>query len=217
MLRKVEQALQAAIEKPFSRLFPQQLQPAELKAPLREALESSLVRTAEGTLAANQYLIELNPADARALEAVGPALEAELAADLQEYAAETRVTVGPYLGVNTGIADDVAAGEMRLRAEFGPRAPAWLAVEAGLPHLGREVPLQERSVIGRADTCDIVVGEGAVSRQHCEIVWLAVQYVLRDLGSANGTFVNGEQVQVAPLRDGDLIEVGLVQLRFRDR
>ncbi|MCE5238835.1 FHA domain-containing protein [bacterium] len=217
MLRKVEQALQAAIERPFSRLFPQKLQPAELKAPLREALESSIVSTADGALAANCYVVELNLADVREIEAVGPALEAELAGDLQEYAAEARVTLGPYLALTVGVAEDVPAGEMRVRAGFGERPPAYVAAEAGVPHVGRQVPLGESNVIGRANDCDIVIGEGAVSRRHCEIVWERVQYMLRDLGSANGTFVNAEQVQAAPLREGDLVEVGFVQLRFHDR
>jgi len=217
VLRKVEQALQAAIEKPFSRLFPQQLQPAELKALVREALESSLLTTPDGPQAANRYLVELNLDDLRGIEAVGPALEAELAADLQEYAAAARLTVGPYLAVTVSAGEDVPPGQVRARAEFAERPPAFVAVEAGLPHADRSVPLQERNVIGRADDCDLVVAEPAVSRRHCEIVWEHVQYVLRDLGSANGTFVNGEQVQAAPLRDGDLVEMGFVQLRFRDR
>ena len=217
MLRKVEQALQAAIERPFSRLFPQKLQPAELKAPLREALESSIVNTGDGTLAANCYRVELNLEDAREIEAVGPALEADLSGDLQQYAAEARVTLGPYLVVSVGVAEDVPAGETRVQAGFGERPPAYVVAESGLPHVGRQVPLGERNLIGRANDCDIVIGEGAVSRRHCEIVWEGVQYMLRDLGSANGTFVNAEQVRAAPLREGDLVEVGLVQLRFHDR
>jgi hypothetical protein len=217
VLRKVEQALQAAIEKPFSHLFPQQLQPAELKALVREAMESSILPAPDGPRAANRYLVELNLADMREIEAVGPVLEAELSADLQEYAAEARLTVGPYLAVTVSAGEDVPAGQGRVRAEFAERPPAFLAVEAGLPQADRPVPLQEQNVIGRADDCDIVVGEQAVSRRHCEIVWEHVQYVLRDLQSANGTFVNGEQVELAPLRYGDLVEVGFVQLRFRDR
>jgi len=217
VLRKVEQALQAAIETPFTRLFPQKLQPAELRAQLREALEGSLVNTPEGPVAANRYAIELSLDDYRESEAVGPALEAELTQSLLAAAAEARVNVGPYLAVVIAADEELPAGQVRLRAEFGERPPASLSVEAGLPQVGRQVSLHERNVVGRADDCDIVVGEQAVSRHHCEIVWERVEYVLRDLGSANGTFVNAEQVQAAPLRDGDLVEVGLVQLRFRDR
>jgi hypothetical protein len=216
VLRKVEQALQAAIEKPFSRLFPQKLQPAEMKARLRETLESS-ARKADGvTVAANRYTVEVNLADVRDMAEVGPVLEQELVAYVYECAADARLTVGPYVEVDLVAGETIASGELQVRAEFAPRPPACLQVESGLPQRGQQVALGDRSTVGRSPDCDVVVGDEAVSRRHCEVMWYHVQYVVRDTQSANGTFVNGEQVQVAPLREGDLLEVGLVQLRFHD-
>ncbi|MFN2286505.1 MAG: FHA domain-containing protein [Anaerolineae bacterium] len=63
--------------------------------------------------------------------------------------------------------------------------------------------------LGRAADCDIVLPERQISRYHARIEWDADGYVLRDLGSKNGTFVNGERVrgQLYHLRDGDEISL----------
>ena len=223
MLRKVERALQSAIEKPFSRLFPQKLQPPEMKVGLREAMERSVLATADGPVASNSYAIALSPTDYAEIASVGPALERELVAYLQEYAAEAEFICGPYLTVSIGTDEDVPSGQMRLQGAFGERVPAHLQVVAGIPRVAgapasdnMQVALAETNAIGRSPECDVVIGDEAVSRRHCEIAWQYVQYVVRDLQSANGTFVNGQQVQLTPLREGDLLEVGLVQLRFHD-
>lgn len=66
--------------------------------------------------------------------------------------------------------------------------------------------------LGRAKDCDIVLPERQVSRHHARIERDATGFILRDLGSKNGTFVNGEPVQGQPyrLRDGDEIELATV-------
>ncbi len=68
---------------------------------------------------------------------------------------------------------------------------------------------KEVSLIGRDVTNEIVVGDAEVSRQHSRITRTPGGYVLEDLGSTNGTFVNGERL-VAPrvMNPGDLIALG---------
>jgi DNA-binding response OmpR family regulator len=83
----------------------------------------------------------------------------------------------------------------------------------------REAPLQaERVVLGRAPECDIVVEGRLISRQHATISRVGPTYMLEDLGSHNGTTVNGRRVSGAwTLRAGDLIELGGVgRLTFVD-
>lgn len=216
MLRKLEHALQAALEKPFEHLFPQKLQPAELKAQLREALEASAVSQAGRLYAANFYRLEISPSDFREIQEISAVLEQKLNSYLQQAALEARLEVGPYLTVSLGASENVPAGKIHIQTEFTAPPPAWLEIEAGLPEIGRQIPLAEKNVLGRSPQCEIVIDEAAVSRKHCEIVWEYVQYVVRDLGSANGTFVNGQHITEAALRNGDLIEIGLVHLRFHD-
>ncbi len=62
-------------------------------------------------------------------------------------------------------------------------------------------------VLGRGDECDITLGGFLVSHRHCQFVGSGGAYVVQDLGSANGTYVNGERVEQRTLRDGDRIAV----------
>ena len=71
-------------------------------------------------------------------------------------------------------------------------------------------------LLGRSEGCDIVLSARAVSRRHAQIVQAEAGYILRDLNSKNGTFVNGQEVESDyHLQDGDEIEIALaVRLLF---
>ena len=70
-------------------------------------------------------------------------------------------------------------------------------------------------VVGRSSTTDVHIRDAKLSRRHCEIRLTPHGYVLRDLASKNGTFVNGARVTEARLRDGDRIQIGLTRMVFR--
>jgi len=82
---------------------------------------------------------------------------------------------------------------------------------------GRSWPIAaEKVIIGRGEDCDVVLRERQVSRRHAQIRRLDSQYVLEDLGSRNGTCVNGREV-IGPyvLQDGDEVQIALcVRLSF---
>jgi ABC-type multidrug transport system ATPase subunit/pSer/pThr/pTyr-binding forkhead associated (FHA) protein len=73
---------------------------------------------------------------------------------------------------------------------------------------GRIYPLGQRLTIGRGVNNDIVTADLRASREHASIDWGGNGWLLNDPGSTNGTFVNGQQVGRAELRDGDLIQIG---------
>jgi len=75
----------------------------------------------------------------------------------------------------------------------------------------REFPLADKStVVGRRPDCDLRIPTGDVSRQHCEIAVGDDKVIVRDLGSSNGTYVNGKRVAESKLSAGDRLEVGPV-------
>src|SRR5271166_1986138 len=68
--------------------------------------------------------------------------------------------------------------------------------------------------IGRHDDCLIRIKSSQVSRRHCEVFEVADKLTIRDLGSSNGTFVNGKKVSGQQvLKHGDELTVGAVTLR----
>ena len=88
--------------------------------------------------------------------------------------------------------------------------PMLIVYEGGLEGQ-RWVIEQDRMIIGRGSDCDIVLPERQASRHHAAVERDENGYLLRDLGSKNGTCVNGQEVQDVPyrLRDGDEIQIAL--------
>jgi pSer/pThr/pTyr-binding forkhead associated (FHA) protein len=67
------------------------------------------------------------------------------------------------------------------------------------------------TVVGRREDCDLRIPVGDVSRKHCRLVKEGDTIRLEDLGSSNGSYVNGHRVQEAVLKPGDWIQIGPVQ------
>lgn len=83
------------------------------------------------------------------------------------------------------------------------------------PSKGKKLTLnKDRLTIGKRDNNDIVVTDKTVSRKHCEIVYEAEAFLLRDCESTNGTFLNGSKVKEAYLSPADVIKLGSTQLEF---
>ena len=66
------------------------------------------------------------------------------------------------------------------------------------------------TVIGRREDCDLRIPLGDVSRKHCRLISDGESFRVEDLGSSNGTYVNGERVQEAVVKAGDSIQLGPV-------
>ena len=78
----------------------------------------------------------------------------------------------------------------------------------------RVFPFYAKMIIGRHSTNDIPLPDRTVSKRHAVIGRVRGQAVVKDLGSRNGTFVNGQKVEKAILACGDRLKVGSVMLRF---
>ena len=70
--------------------------------------------------------------------------------------------------------------------------------------------------LGRSTSADVHLEEPTVSRRHALVVQRGEDLVVLDDRSMNGTWVNGERVREAVLRDGDVLELGAVRMRFVD-
>ena len=91
---------------------------------------------------------------------------------------------------------------------------AFLLVSDG-PIAGHTIPLKERLIIGRSSQCDLTLSGQLISRLHAEILFKNGQFEVRDLGSANGTAINGQPVSRGLLKDGDQIKVGEATLTIQ--
>lgn len=72
-------------------------------------------------------------------------------------------------------------------------------------------------IIGRHEECDIKIDNLGISRNHARIIKDGDCYAIEDLGSSNGTFVNGEKITKQTLNDGDTATIGKYEIKYLDR
>ncbi len=83
------------------------------------------------------------------------------------------------------------------------------------PDMGKRFPLQRNEVVlGRGSDCDIQVDRDSVSRRHARVFRNGEQWMVEDLGSTNGSYVNDVPVQRSILRDSDFLKIGAAIFKF---
>ncbi|WP_371401603.1 FHA domain-containing protein [Kribbella sp. NBC_00662] len=133
----------------------------------------------------------------------------EYAELLQGYGAQHNLHVdkGDDLIVSLSIRT-AGVGEIAAALETGPQ-PVLVGAD------GDVVPVLDLVRIGRAPDCDVIIDRQEISRHHAELLRIdATSYELRDLGSTNGTHVNGVRVDTALVGDGDEIRLGALPFRL---
>ncbi len=86
-----------------------------------------------------------------------------------------------------------------------------------VPGIAHDVVLRgDRMVMGRLKSCDLCLGDANASRKHAVLEREGTGWALVDLGSTNGTLINGERVSRVRLRDGDLITIGISELVYHE-
>ena len=115
-------------------------------------------------------------------------------------------------------ATDVEAGEEQLlpseAIEALPAGSALLVVKRG-PNAGSRFLLdRDLTTAGRHPESDIFLDDVTVSRRHAEFVRQGVSYVVRDVGSLNGTYLNRERIDESPLANRDEVQIGKFRLVF---
>jgi hypothetical protein len=207
-----ERRLERLVEGTFSKAFKSGLEPVEVGRRLTRALDADRQMGVDGVpVAPNNIGVYLSPDDFERFHSFADALARELAEVAREHArAEGYAFVGPV--TVTLVADDeLGPGECDIAAEIHEGAQVGSLV---LPD-GRRVPLGEQTVVlGRMADCDVVVADPRSSRRHAEIRPAGSGFVISDLGSMNGTQVNGAPIREQPLADGDEIRLGNTVLRF---
>ena len=95
-----------------------------------------------------------------------------------------------------------------------PRGPA-LVVRAGGGRAGETFEMASlRTLIGRSPDCHVFLDDVTVSRRHAEVVHENEAYVIRDLGSLNGTFVNRHRIESSVLAADDEVQIGKYRMTF---
>ena len=103
-----------------------------------------------------------------------------------------------------------------VRWDDATQMEAWF-VGTGGPVAGTNYVLMVDNTIGRGSSADIVVSDGSLSRIHTRIVFVDGKFVLQDMGSTNGSIVNGVLVHSHALVGGDIVKLGNAVFRFETK
>lgn len=232
VLRSFERRLRDRIEGLFAR-GPAGVQPVELGEWLTEEMDEQRMVGREKVYAPAEFTVYLGPDDTKGLAPYLDTLAGELSQLLFEHARERNYSVAHVPQVRFAQRESLPEGEVDIETRlaepaessgttqvFSPEQLAELRKAATVAAVelpdGTVRPLTgERLVIGRLATSDIVLDDANVSRTNSELAYADGGWIIKDLGSTNGTRVNGEHVQERALADGDRIEVGATALTFR--
>jgi hypothetical protein len=232
------------VEGAFARAFKSELQPLEVASSVQREMDERAAIVAQGrTLVPNDFVVEISPGDGQRLAVYADQLGQELAILARDYAKEQGYSfVGP-VRVRFENAGDLGIGMFRIRSgvirgstveggeirqptsdvppprpgAFGGR-PRLLVTSTADGSDGRQRSYDITTpvtLLGRGTDCDLRLVDPGVSRHHAEIRIEGPEIVLVDLGSTNGSFVNGQPIRRVTLADGARISLGRTTLVFR--
>jgi hypothetical protein len=228
-MSRVERFIERLVERPSARLFRTRLQPVQILRRIERAMEGGRGAEGQRDLVPDAFRVRLHPQDVAALDAP-EAMAAELASGALTFArshrfalrGRPRVTLQPDPTLQLGEVEvdpsvsavavpdeELVDGGTRVFEVPVIEAPA-AVIEVREPGgSARRVPVTGKPLrIGRAPECELVLKDSRVSRRHARLQARGGVLVLTDLGSTNGTRVNGHRVTEVVLGAGDRIQVG---------
>lgn len=240
VLDRFEKGVERALSNTFARAFKADLKPVDIASALRNQMDDQTASLSRGrTAVPNVFAIELSPADLNRMHEWG---HDELIEDLVQTATshatdQGYVFVGP-ISITLHEEPDFKPGQFTIRSSSdhvlheqtapavpppAPHVPA--AAPPSLPSQFTKQPILDvdgqrylitgsTTVLGRGSEADIIVSDTGVSRRHLKIEITPDGVIATDMGSTNGTFVEGHRVDAATLMDGNTLTIGHTRITY---
>ncbi|MBY6061861.1 DUF3662 and FHA domain-containing protein [Microbacterium esteraromaticum] len=214
LLDSFEKGLERAVNGAFAKTFRSGIQPVEIASALRrEADTKAAVVSRDRIITPSDYLVRLSPEDDERMRSLGRALHDELYALLTKHARTQGYSFAGPLSIAIEADERIATGTVRVNSSSVESRVSWQGV---VEIDGRQHPLAgARTVIGRGSDADLTIADAGSSRRHAEILWDGERALLRDLGSTNGTKLEGQKVREAALTPDATFTIGRTELTFR--
>ena len=214
ILDSFEAGLERVVNGAFARTFKSGLQPLEVTSALRRELDTkAAVVSRDRILVPNKFTVALAPGDYGRMTELGPALIDEFTQLVQQHATAQHYSFAGGISIRLSRDETLSEGLIRIDSENVKGAVAWSPV---LDIGGSRYPLAKgRTVIGRGTDADITLDDSGTSRKHIEILWDGTRGQVSDLGSTNGSRLNGAKLTKAPLPPDSVIELGRTRIFFR--
>ncbi len=214
ILDSVERGLERAVNGAFARTFRSGVQPVEIAAGLKRELDiGSVVVDRDRVLAPNHFVVRVAGADADRLTRMGATLERELTGIVSKHAKRQGYQLLGAPDVELRRDDSLTTGVLQIDAAQVEGTVSWVPM---IEVEGVRYPLRNgTTVVGRGSDADIRLGDSAASRQHLQLIWDGKAGIARDLGSTNGTKINGQRFREAALSPDTVLTIGQTALRFQ--
>jgi Protein of unknown function (DUF3662)/FHA domain len=214
-LQQFERRLERLVEGVFAKAFRSGLQPVEIGRRLTREMDLRRTVAPRGTLTPNDFTVVLSADDRTRFAPIEDELLDELVLVARDHAREEGYLFLGRVAVELVTDPNLSKGMLLVSGEMTQTGggPATLVLSDG-----RRIPLGTKPVkIGRLPDCDVVLSDANVSRHHAEIRRSddgSGGYVVVDLGSTNGTRVNGVPVRSQRLEHSDEVAVGAARMRY---
>ena len=214
LLDNFEKGLERAVNGAFAKTFKSGLQPVEITSALRRELDTkAAVVSRDRILVPNRFTVKLSPTDFERMTGLGDALIDELTSLVQSHAAAQRYSFAGGITIELQKSATLGEGTLEISSINVKGTVAWSPV---LDINGKRYPItRSRTVIGRGTDADITVEDTSISRKHVEVLWDGTRAQVNDLGSTNGSLLDGVQVAKAPLPADSVISIGRTTIVFR--
>lgn len=208
-----ERRLERLLEGTFTRTSRGGVQPAELAARLRREMDLRRTLGTKGAIVPNDFEIALSDPDADAFEAFLDVLDRELVEEARDHARTLKAQFLGPISVRLVRDERLKPGRIEVQAEIvagaGGTAGSLVLADGTRVTLG-----DDPTTLGRLSDCTVQIDDPQASRRHAEIRAVPDGHLLTDLGSLNGTSVNGRPTTEQVLADGDVITIGAVAIRY---
>ena len=215
-LQSLEHRLERMVDGVFFRRTKGSIRPIELGRRLvREMDDQRSVDVKGRRIVPNDFTVALSAIDHASFNEIEDALVAELAEAAREYAREEGYHFMGPVGVQLIVDNELRSGRFNIVSQLKQAASGPGMGSLVLPS-GQRVDLGTATVtVGRLPECTISINDSNISRNHAEVRVGQTAFMVYDLGSTNGTLVNGVKiVGEHRLRDGDILSFGSTHVRF---
>lgn len=238
ILSDFEDRIGGALEGVFAGMFRSPVQPVEIAKALAKAMDEGRTLGVAKVYAPLSYTVALSAADSEQFGAFTATLAGELSTYLADHAREHHYHLTGKPRIDFTVHDDLRLGRFRVSAEMASAMPGEEAVaprpdlrDFPAPRIGtgerhatvtltdvdHDVALRgDRVTVGRLGDCGICLNDVNASREHAAFVREGDGWAIEDLGSTNGTLLNGLPVDRQRLQDGDEIDIGVTRLTYHD-
>lgn len=221
ILEEFEKRLEEIIEGFFKKRFQSGVHPKEIAKSLLREIEEKKIVGHQRFYSPSKFTIFLSPEDRKRFSEYEESILAELKDFVHTQATQKNYLMQSMPEIILKEDKSLVLGDFRIKSNKARVKLEEEVQEAALVlKSGKEESvfyLQKETNIGRTDENGIILPDPSVSHQHARIIKKDETFILEDLKSTNGSFINGRRVIREKLKDGDKVTIGSVNLFFKER